>query len=117
MKFFLDANLPSSSKELFQGYGKVSHARDVGLAGATDKEIIEYASKNKTILVTKDLDFANILLYPINSHFGVIVLRLPFYFIADQINNILEEFLSSVNLNELENAVTIVELGRYRIRR
>jgi hypothetical protein len=47
----------------------------------------------------------------------LIVLRLPFYFIADQINNILEEFLSSVNLNELENAVTIVELGRYRIRR
>ncbi len=42
------------------------------MAGATDREILDYASKNKAILVTKDLDF---------------------------------------------DAITIVELGRYRIRR
>lgn len=59
MRFFLDANLPSSSKEVVQKYGRVDHARDIGMAGATDGKIIEYATKNKAILVTKDLDFAN----------------------------------------------------------
>ena len=117
MKFFLDACMPYSSKEVFKEYGEVEHARDIDLARAPDKEIIEYASKNKAVLVTKDLDFANVLLYPINSHFGVIVLRLPFHFTAKQINNVLKEFLSSLDVNELENAVSIVELGRYRIRR
>ena len=117
MKFFLDACMPYSSKEIFQKYGEVTHARDIGMTGATDKEIIQYALKNKAILVTKDLDFGNTLLYPIESHFGVIILRAPFYFTAKQINNVLREFLSSVNIEELKDAVTIVELGRYRIRR
>ena len=117
MKFFLDACMPYSSKEIFQKYGEVTHARDIGMTGATDKAIIQYALKNKAILVTKDLDFGNTLLYPIESHFGVIILRTPFYFTAKQINNVLIEFLSSVNIEELKNAVTIVELGRYRIRR
>jgi len=117
MKFFLDACMPYSSKEIFQRYGEVSHARDIGMGGAPDKEIIEYASKNKAVLVTKDLDFGNTLLYPIDSYFGVIILRVPFYFTAKQINNVLREFLSSVNIEELKNAITIVELGRYRMRR
>ena len=77
MKFFLDATLPSSSKERFKTYGQAEHARDVGMAGATDREILDYASKNKALLVTKDLDFANTLLYPIHSHACVIVLRVP----------------------------------------
>ena len=71
MKFFLDACMPYSSKEIFQKYGEVTHARDIGMTGATDKEIIQYALKNKAILVTKDLDFGNTLLYPVESHFGV----------------------------------------------
>jgi len=31
--------------------------------------------------------------------------------------DVLREFLSSLDVKELENAVTIVELGRYRMRR
>ena len=97
MKFFLDACMPYSSKEISQKYGEGTHARDIGMTGATDKEIILYALKNKAVLVTKDLDFGNTLIYPIESHFGVIILRAPFYFTVKQINNVLREFLSSVS--------------------
>jgi predicted nuclease of predicted toxin-antitoxin system len=117
MRFFLDANMPYSSKDVFKNFGLVNHAGDIGLARATDREIIEYATERKAILVTKDLEFANVLIYPINSHSGVVVLKLPFYFTAKQINNALKEFLSPLDVKELENAVTIVELGRYRMRR
>jgi len=117
MRFFLDANMPYSSKDVFSPFGQVNHAGDVGLASAADREIIKYAVERKAILVTKDLEFASILLYPWDSHLGVIVLRLPFYFTAKQINKVLRGFLSSLDVKELENAVTIVELGRYRMRR
>lgn len=117
MRFFLDACMPYSSKEVFKKIGEVEHARDVGLAKAVDKEIIEYASRRKAVLITKDLEFANIIFYPINSHCGVILLRLPSYFTTRQINNVLEEFLSSVDIKELINSVTIVEAKRYRIRK
>ena len=117
MKFFLDACMPYSSKEVFERFAEVGHARDAGLAKAVDKEIIEYASRHKAIIVSKDLEFANIIFYPINLHCGVILLRLPSYFTARQINSILEEFLNSVDIKELINSITIVEAGRYRIRK
>ena len=117
MRFFLDENIPYSSMHVFKRFGQTSHVRDVGLVSAPDREIIEYASRHKAILVTKDIEFGNLLLYPMGSHSGVIVLRLPFYFTAEQINGVLSEFLSSVEAKKLVDAVTIVELGRYRMRR
>jgi predicted nuclease of predicted toxin-antitoxin system len=117
IKFFLDANIPYSSKQIFKSFGTVEHARDAGLSRAADKEILKYAVKNKSILVTKDLEFGNILIYPIKSHRGVIILRLPFYYTAEQINKALVQFLKSVELEEIRNSITVVELGRYRIRK
>lgn len=117
IKFFLDANIPYSSKQIFKDFGTVEHTRDVGLSKASDKEILRYASKNKSILVTKDLEFGNILLYPAKSHQGVVILRLPFYYTAEQINKALVQFLKSVELEEIKNSITVVELGRYRIRK
>ena len=61
MKFFLDANIPYSALEVFKELNLESlHARDAGLSRADDKEIIDYAIKNNSVLVTKDLEFANI---------------------------------------------------------
>lgn len=60
MKFFLDANIPYSSKSVLSNLGhEVIHAKDVGMSFAEDKEIVEYAKSNKSIVITKDLDFGN----------------------------------------------------------
>lgn len=118
MKFFLDANIPYSAMAVFEELGlEAVHARDAGLGKATDKEIILYAEKNKCILVTKDLEFANPFMFPQESHCGVIVLRLPHFFKANQFAEALEEFLNSVNLSDLEKSITVVKPGRYRIRK
>lgn len=58
------------------------HARDIGLSRADDIEIMDYAKKDNRILITKDLGFANIMIFPIESHHGIIVLRLPSFFKA-----------------------------------
>jgi len=117
MKFFLDANLPYSSKEIFRKFGKTWHTKDVNLKSAPDEKIFNFAVKKKAILVTRDLEFGNQYLYPKDSHYGLIILRVPFYFTAKQINRIFKEFLASINVKDLKNAIIVIEPGKIRIRK
>jgi predicted nuclease of predicted toxin-antitoxin system len=118
MKFFLDANIPHSTLDVFEALKLAAvHAKDVDLSRADDKEIISYAAKNESILVTKDLEFANAKLFAPKSHNGVVILRFPPTFDAARFSKALKEFLTSVNIKALENAITLVKLGSYRIRK
>ncbi len=118
MKFFLDENLPLSLIDIFTEFGfEVEHAKTSGLRGATDKEIAKYALKHKAILVTKDLEFGSLLLYPPGSHYGLIVIRVPFNFKTDQIKRVVKNFISRTDADDLINTITIVEVGKYRSRK
>jgi len=118
MRFFLDTNIPYSALKIFEELKLESaHARDVGLSRAGDKEIADYAKKNGSILLTKDLELANTKLFPLGSHEGLIIFRLPTFFKASQFANILRDFLASININDLNRAVVIVKPGKYRIRK
>ena len=90
------------------------HVRDV-LGSATDEEIFDYANKNKYIVVTRDLGFAHDFIK--EKGFGVLLVRLPYYFKVDKINKVFDEFLEETNVNELVNSITVLELGRYRTKR
>ena len=118
MKFFLDANIPYSAQAVFKkNHCFAQHAKDAGLARASDTQILEHAIREKSILVTKDLEFGNRKTFPHIISFGVIIIRLPFYFKAVQLNNVVDEFLRSVEKESLNCAITILSLGRYRIRK
>jgi len=118
MKFFLDTNIPYSVLEIFTEFKLTAiHSRDIDLHNATDNEIFEYVVKNKYILITKDLEFANPKIFPTNRLTGLIILRLPFFFKADQQTRVLKDFLSSINTRDLTKCITIVKLGSYRIRK
>ena len=117
MKFFLDANMPYSSKEVFKKFGKVQNAKDINLQGALDDEIFDFVIKNKAILVTKDLEFGNPYIYNLKQYAGLIIIRVPFYFKSEQLNKILNNFLSSTEIKDLEKSITIVEPGKIRIRK
>ena len=118
IKFFLDVNIPYAALEVFKEFHlEALHARDVGLSRSDDQEIMEYAIKNKCILITKDMEFANIKLFPPMRHHGMIIMRLPSFFKASQCNEVLKRFLSAVNKEDLEKFLAIVKVGRYRIRK
>ncbi|MBI2045697.1 DUF5615 family PIN-like protein [Candidatus Pacearchaeota archaeon] len=118
MRFFLDANMPYSSLEVFKQLNlRASHARLVGLGKVNDDEIMKYAINNGSILVTKDIEFGNIIRFPVKLHEGVMVLRLPSFFTAYQINDVLKDFLKSVDIKLLDKTIAIIKLGRYRIRK
>ena len=56
MKFFLDANIPYSALQIFEELKlEATHARNIGMNRSTDKQIADYAAKNRSVLVTKDL--------------------------------------------------------------
>ena len=62
MKFLIDADSPHYLIEIFNKNGQEAvHVRDV-LGSATDNEIFEYANKNKYVIVTKDLGFAEMFI-------------------------------------------------------
>lgn len=118
MKFVLDANIPYSSLRVFEELNlEAIHVTDIGLGGASDAEILSYATKKSGIVVTKDKDFGTLVVFSKLPAYGIVILRLPFSFKADQINIALKNFLKTVDLKKLHKSITIVELGRYRIRK
>ncbi len=117
MKFFLDANIPYSILGIFKELNlEAKHARDFGLSNAEDIEILKHSVQDNYILITKDLEFGNLKIFPIKPH-GLIILRLPHNFKANEMGNTLKGFLKSINLQDLKGSISIVKLGRYRIRK
>ncbi len=115
MKFLIDADSPYSLMQVFKNHGyDVIHVRDV-LKFATDYEIFEYANKNQLIIVTRDLGFAEMFME--SKGFGLILIRLPYYFTVDKITEVFDEFLTEVDVKKLVNSITVLELGRYRTKR
>ena len=115
MKFLIDADSPYSLIEIFNKYGyDAIHVRDV-FKFALDDEIFEYSNKNKYIVVTRDLGFAEIFME--RKGLGLILIRLPYYFRVAKIIKVFEDFLREVKTKELINSITVLELGRYRIKK
>jgi predicted nuclease of predicted toxin-antitoxin system len=76
MRFLIDANLPRSAVGLLVGLGHtVDFARDIGMASAPDDQIAIRAKETSAILLTRDMDFADIRRYPPALYAGIVVLR------------------------------------------
>src|SRR6266508_915484 len=77
-RVLIDEDLPRSLVRVLREAG--THAedvRDVGLRGRPDDEVLRYAASHDLALLTADLGFGNILRFPLGSHAGVVVARLP----------------------------------------
>lgn len=115
LKFLLDADMPRSSGRLIRSLGyDIQDVRDIGLGTAKDQEIVKYALNNNRIIITRNLGFGSTLRHP--EHPGAVIIRLPYTFTSREINDRLEDFLTSVNEDQIKNSIVIVELTRYRRR-
>jgi predicted nuclease of predicted toxin-antitoxin system len=114
-KFLMDADMPRSSAAVIRSLGfDVEDVRDLGMRYARDQEIMDYALDTGRVVITRDLDYGEILRY--QQHPGAIIMRLPTGFVAKEVNDALSDFLSSAKNDVLRQAIIIVELGRYRRR-
>ena len=116
MKLLMDENMPREAADLLRNLGHdVKSIQDLNLQGTKNGDIYRLIQAEERILVTLDLDFANILNYPTKSHPGIIVLRVRVQN-PPSIVAALRRFLQQVTPDELLGNLTIVDESRYRIR-
>ena len=77
---------------------------------------MELACREERVLLTLDKHFANILLYPLNSHEGIIRIRIHPPLLSDIIEA-LGNFLRALDLSTLKGTLVVLEKGGFRIRR
>jgi predicted nuclease of predicted toxin-antitoxin system len=118
MRFLLDANLPRAAIASLVRFGHTAEfARDIGLGAAADTAIAAHAQNTQAVLLTRDMDFADIRRYPPDEYHGIVVLRLPDDTVAGVIALVLQRFLSEpIFVNSLAGRLAIVELDRARFR-
>ena len=76
MKLKIDENLPGECAEILRDGGfEADRVADERLTGAEDSAIAVRSQAEGRVLITLDLDFANIRAYPPAEYAGIIVLR------------------------------------------
>ena len=95
----------------------VDDVRDSNLSAAPDALIAAEARRNRAVLITRDLDFADVRNYPPEEFAGILVLRLPEDAIAADISGVLQRFFSEPTfVAGLSGRLAIVEMDRVRFR-
>ena len=116
MRFKLDENLPLELKRLFteSGHDAVT-VLDQGMGGAADSQVASVCFLEERVLLTQDVDFADIRMYPPGQYPGIVVFRLASQTRDDllEIGAILIEALAR---SSPERQLWIVEGSRVRIR-
>ncbi len=77
MKFKIDENLPAEAADILRRAGFAADTvGDEELSGRDDAVVASTSRAEGRILMTLDLDFANVRAYPPGEHAGIIVLRM-----------------------------------------
>lgn len=118
-KFLIDENLSPLLSDYLRSLKYDSQAaREVGLKGKSDEEIIRWIQENKRILITADLEFGEFFHLKSFGKIGVIILKSKsqtlksFKEIIDYLNK--EKILKG---KKLENSLITAIRGKYRIRK
>lgn len=114
-RFKLDENIPAAAKDLLISEGcDVETVLDEQLGGCLDSMIADAANSEDRILVTLDLDFADIRAYPPSESSGTWVLR-PRTNSVMAILNVLKAAIEMVRNEMPTKRLWIVEPERIRI--
>ena len=117
MKLFLDENLsPQHASELRSAGYDACAVLEVGLSGASDERIRQFAIENDRVLVTMDADFANIIRFPPQHTPGIVRLRIHPPTEA-AIRLVLRRALFLLNNMDLRGRLAVVDEHKIRIRR
>lgn len=117
MRILLDYCVPRRYLRLLRTWGHQAELMSDYIApDAADPDVIGLAGRLDAVLLTIDLDFANILDYPPSQYGGIVVMR---YIAADEANvdHMLKTALDDLTRDDLRGTLIIVTPKRYRIRR
>lgn len=117
MRVKLDENVPHSATAVFAAAGHDTHTvADEDLVGRPDADVWNACVDERRMLVTFDLGFGDVRMYPPASHSGVVVLRL-----SDQrpavVADVLGRFVADYDLDTLSGHLVVVTDSLVRLRR
>jgi predicted nuclease of predicted toxin-antitoxin system len=116
-RFLIDENIPPAVARFLRNKGfDVKEVREAGIPGISDAEIMHLARQEERVLLTFDKHFSNILLYPLDSHYGVIRFRIHPPLLSD-ILRILDQFLQKFDLTMIRRTLIVLERDGFRVRR
>jgi predicted nuclease of predicted toxin-antitoxin system len=115
MKIKLDENLDVRLADLFVKVGHdVSTVHEQGLGGQPDQRIFDVCHNEKRILISQDMDFSNVLRFPPDKAYGIVVIKS-----RDQLlpttRRLLRAVLALLDDESPAGALWIVEDRRIRI--
>ena len=117
MKFKLDENMPADMATYLRESGhEVADLMEEGLAGDDDPLVLAVAMAEGRILLTFDLDFADVRRYAPSTHAGIVVFRLH-----DQrwrtLQGPVTRLVAGGKLEDLQRGLAIVDETRVRYKR
>jgi predicted nuclease of predicted toxin-antitoxin system len=116
MKLKLDENISRHLKPVLAELGHdVLTAADENLLSHPDTEIAHAAKNEQRILLTLDVEFADLRKYPPGSHPGVILFR-PLSLSPLSVNAFITGFIRRTDLGKLAACVAVVDPVHVRVR-
>jgi hypothetical protein len=117
IKLLLDENVPAAIGNFLRNMSfDVIHAKDLRMLGSSDDQIIEVARREERTLITFDKHFADVVLYPPDSHWGVIRIRIhpP---VLGGVTEALAHFLKQFDMSTIRGTLVVLGNDGFRIRR
>ncbi len=116
MKLKLDENLSRHLKPVLIELGHdVLTAADENLLSHPDTEVARAAKEEQRMLLTLDVEFADLRKYPPGSHPGVILFR-PLSLSPISVNAFITDFVRRTDLERLTACVAVVDPVHVRVR-
>jgi len=116
MKFIVDENISHRTIKFLKELGYDVKGVPEHLKGSDDETIISLAIEEDRFVITLDFDFGRIYYFSKREKVGIIVLRvrLP---TVERVNQVLEKFLRTVNMEKLGKCLIILDEKKFRVRR
>jgi len=117
LRFLVDMPVTPDAVSHLQAAGHDAiHACSVGLAQATDPEIIEIARRDGRVVVTADLDYPRLVLLSDAAGPGIVLFRGGSYSDSEMLA-LLDRVLAEATRLDLEHSVAVIDRHRIRHRR
>ncbi|MFQ5899542.1 MAG: DUF5615 family PIN-like protein [Candidatus Methylomirabilia bacterium] len=117
IRFLIDADLPGSTCTSLRQQGYLADdVRDLDLGAAPDDTVLHYATTHGYTLISADKGFSNLLRFPLGTHHGIIVARLPPHTPATTKVRLLLRWIPTLQDEDLRGNLLIIQAKGIRIR-
>lgn len=117
MRLFADECVYAVTTNTLRNWGHdVLTAQEAGLSGHADEDLLAFATTEKRILISIDLDFSNIRHYLPASHSGIVILKIR-PTTVNSVHTILHQFIAGTSEADVQRSLVIVDRNKYRVRR